>query len=115
MVSKKIKDILNATPVNVMCTKRMSCKAQKILIFQSEELSILFKEIVFEALLCNLGCVTFTILKFENASYKYKKTFFGPVNFVKKSTFSNIGLFQSPFLSVTCKKKRIQPTDNLVL
>ena len=50
MVSKKIKDILNATPVNVMCTKRMSCKAQKILIFQSEEMSILFKEMVFEAL-----------------------------------------------------------------
>ena len=84
MVFKKIKDILNASLVNVMCTKGMSCKAQKILIFQSEEMSILFKEMVFEALLCNLGCVTFTILKFENASYKYKKTFFGSVNFVNK-------------------------------
>ena len=53
MVSKKMKDTLNATRVNVMCKKRMSCKAQKIPIFQSEEMSILLKETVFEALLCN--------------------------------------------------------------
>ena len=46
-------------------------------------MSILFKEMVFEAL-CNLGCFTFTTLKFENASYKYKRILFGPVNFVKK-------------------------------
>ena len=40
----------------------------------------------------NLGRVTFTTLKFENASYKYKRTFFGLVNFVKKNTFSNVSV-----------------------
>ena len=67
MITKKLKieDILNATHVNFMCTKWISCKAQKIHISQSKEICMLSKEMVFGALLCNYGRVTFTTLKFE--------------------------------------------------
>ena len=68
MVTKKIKieDILNATHVNFMCKKMDILQGTKIHISQSKEICMLSIEMVFGALLCNYGCVTFTTLKFEN-------------------------------------------------
>ena len=66
-------------------------------------MSILFKEMVFEAL-CVIWDVSHPLHLNLRMHHTNIRGHFSDLSFWKKNTFSNEGLFQSQFLSVTCKK-----------
>ena len=57
---------LKCNPCELLVYKMDILQGTKIHISQSKEICMLSKEMVFGALLCNYGRVTFTTLKFEN-------------------------------------------------